>query len=58
MRYKTTLIAVLVLVLWSAGSLFAAGIEGAEAQKELQKFQGVWVMASGEMDGKRPLMST
>ena len=53
MRYRTTVMAVAVLLLWSVGPLFAAGLQGADAQKELQKFQGAWVMASGEMDGKK-----
>ncbi len=53
MRYNTSLIAVAVLLLWSIGSAFAAGVQGADAQKELQKFQGTWVMVSGEKDGKK-----
>ena len=53
MRYKTTLMAVAVLLLWSVWSSFAAGVEGADAQQELQKFQGTWVMVSAEMDGKK-----
>jgi uncharacterized protein (TIGR03067 family) len=53
MRYKTTFMAVAVLLLWSVGSSFAAGLQGADSQKELQKFQGAWVMAYGEMDGKK-----
>ncbi len=53
MRYKISLIAVAVLLLWPVGSSFAAGVQGAETQKELQKFQGTWVMVSGEKDGKK-----
>jgi len=53
MRYKSSLAAVAVLLLWSFGSSFAAGVEGADAQKELQKFQGTWVMVSTEMEGKK-----
>ena len=53
MRYKTTLMAVAALLLWSVGSSFAADVGGADAQKELQKFQGAWVMVSGELDGKK-----
>jgi len=33
--------------------LLAAEIGGEEAKKELQKFQGTWVMVSGELDGKK-----
>jgi uncharacterized protein (TIGR03067 family) len=53
MRYKISLIAVAALLLWSVGPSFAAEIQGAEAQKDLKKFQGAWVMVSGEMDGKK-----
>lgn len=53
MRYKISIIAVAALLLWSFGPSFAAEIQGPDAQKELQKFQGVWVMVSGEMDGKK-----
>jgi len=53
MRYTTTLMAVGVSLLWSVGSTFAAGVGGADAQRELQKFQGTWVMVSGELDGKK-----
>jgi len=53
MRYRTTLMTVAVSLLWSVGSSFAADVGGADAQKELQKFQGTWVMVSGEKDGKK-----
>ncbi len=53
MHYKISLVAVAAVLLWSAGPSFAAEIQGADAQKELQKFQGAWVMVSGEMDGKK-----
>jgi uncharacterized protein (TIGR03067 family) len=53
MRWKTTLIAAALLLLWSVGAPFAAGVGGAEAEKELQKLQGTWVMVSGELDGKK-----
>ncbi len=52
MGYITKLLAVAVLLLSPVGS-FAAGLERPEVQKELKKFQGTWVMASGEMDGKK-----
>ena len=52
MRYKIMWVAIAVL-LFSLNSSFAASLEGGDAQKELEKFQGVWVMASGEMDGKQ-----
>ena len=48
MRKKTTLIVATLLVLGVAGLSFAAEIQGADAQKELQKFQGTWVLVSGE----------
>ena len=52
-RYKTALMAVALLLLWFLGSSFGAGVGGTDAQKELQKFQGTWVMVSTEMDGKK-----
>lgn len=53
MRWKITLIAAAVLFLGSIGSPFAADMGGADAQKELQKLQGTWVMVSGELGGKK-----
>ncbi len=53
MRWTTTLIAMALLILWSMGSPFAAEIGGTDAEKELQKFQGAWVMVSGEIDGNK-----
>jgi len=53
MRCKITLMAVALLIAWSLGSAFAAEVGGTDADKELLKFQGVWVMASGEKDGKK-----
>ena len=53
MRYKISTIAIAALLVWSFGPSFAAEIQGADAQKELQKFQGAWVLVSGEMDGKK-----
>lgn len=53
MHYKTTLMIVAVSLLWCVGSSFAADVGGADAQKELQKFHGTWVMVSGEKDGKK-----
>lgn len=53
MRWKTALISAALLWLWSIGSLCAGGVTGEEAQKELKKFQGTWVMVSGEQGGKK-----
>jgi uncharacterized protein (TIGR03067 family) len=52
MRGKTTSIASALFFLWFIGAPLAAGVGGADALKELQKFQGTWVMVSGERDGK------
>ncbi len=52
MRAKTLAIAMAVLVCF-VGSAFAAGPQGEEAKKELQKLQGTWVMVAGEWDGKK-----
>ena len=52
-RYMISMIAVAALLLWSVAPAFAAEIQGADAEKELKKFQGSWVMVSGEMDGKK-----
>jgi uncharacterized protein (TIGR03067 family) len=54
MLWQTTLTAVALLLLCSVGSPFAAGGGGADAEKELKKLQGTWVMVSGEIDGKKP----
>ncbi len=53
MRYRISIFAAAALLLWSVGPSFAAEMQGADAQKELQKFQGAWVLVSGEMDGKK-----
>ena len=52
MRAKTLVIA-MALMLCFVGSAFSAGPQTEEAQKELQKFQGTWVMVAGEWDGKK-----
>lgn len=52
MRPKITLFAVTFLILWSVGLSFALEVVGQDAGKELQKFQGEWVMVSGEVNGK------
>jgi uncharacterized protein (TIGR03067 family) len=54
MRRNIALIAVGFLLLCPIGSVFGADVGGEDAKKELQKFQGTWVMVSGEMDGKKP----
>jgi uncharacterized protein (TIGR03067 family) len=53
MRWKTISTAVVLFVLLSFAFLFAAGVGGPEAEKELQKLQGTWVMVSGELGGKK-----
>jgi uncharacterized protein (TIGR03067 family) len=53
MRWNSKWIAASLMVLWSIGPLFAAGVGGDEADKELKKLQGTWVMVSGEVDGKK-----
>jgi uncharacterized protein (TIGR03067 family) len=53
MRWKIMLIAATVLLLGSIGSCFAAEVGGEDAKNELKKFQGTWVMVSGEMGGKQ-----
>jgi len=51
MRWKIISIAA-ALLLGSIGPSFTAGGGGEDAQKELQKLQGTWVMVSGELSGK------
>jgi uncharacterized protein (TIGR03067 family) len=46
-------LAVVLLLLCPMGHVFGADVGGADANKELEKFQGTWVMVSGEMDGKK-----
>jgi uncharacterized protein (TIGR03067 family) len=53
MRYKFTLIATGLLFLLTLGVPFAAEVGGEDAKNELKKFQGAWVMVSGEQDGKK-----
>jgi uncharacterized protein (TIGR03067 family) len=53
MHWNTKLVAASLMVLWSIGPLFAAGVGGDDADKELKKLQGTWVMVSGEVDGKK-----
>jgi uncharacterized protein (TIGR03067 family) len=53
MRRNIALIAVGLLLLCPIGPLFAADVAGQDAEKELKKFQGAWVMVSGELDGKK-----
>jgi uncharacterized protein (TIGR03067 family) len=53
MRRNFALIAVGLLLLCPVGSVFGGDIGGADAKKELEMFQGTWVMVSGEMDGKK-----
>ena len=53
MRWKIISIAAALFLLGSIGSPFAAGVGGEDAQKELQKLQGTWVMVSGELGGKK-----
>jgi hypothetical protein len=40
-------------VLSSIGAAFGAGVGGEDAEKELQRLQGNWVMVSGERDGQK-----
>jgi len=53
MRRQITLIVAALLVLGAVGFSLAAEVGGEDAKNELKKFQGSWVMVSGEMDGKK-----
>lgn len=53
LRWITVLIGVTFALLWSIGSPFAAEVGGEDAQKELLKFQGAWILVSGELGGKK-----
>ena len=52
MCWKIIRIATVFSILCSIDHTLAADI-GEAAEKELQKFQGAWVMVSGERDGKK-----
>jgi uncharacterized protein (TIGR03067 family) len=52
MRSKITLFTAICLILGCAGFSLAGEAAGQDADKELQKLQGAWVMVSGEKDGK------
>jgi hypothetical protein len=53
MCWKIIRIAAVFSILCSIDNSLAAGIGGEAVEKELQKFQGTWVMVSGERDGKK-----
>ncbi len=53
MRTNTKLLAVGLVVLCSVVSPLISGAIGETADKELNKFQGTWVMVSGDWDGKK-----
>ncbi len=52
-RWITALTAGVLWFVWSVWSPLSADVGGPEAEKELKKFQGTWVMVSGELDGKK-----
>ena len=52
-RLNVMLLISALLLVFSVGTPYAAGISGPEAEKELKKFQGTWVMVSGEKDSKK-----
>jgi len=53
MRQRIVFIAAALFLVWSISNAFAAGVGEEEVKKDLQKFQGTWVMVSGEKDGKK-----
>ena len=53
MRTNTKLLAVGLVVLCSVVSPLISWAIGETADKELNKFQGTWVMVSGDWDGKK-----
>jgi len=53
MRMTTAIFVAGLLLCCLCGSSIAAGLEGDQAGKDLQKLQGTWVMVSGEWDGKK-----
>jgi len=53
MRVKIVKLGTLLLLLGAGGALMAADPSEDEVKAELQKFQGTWVLVSGEMDGKK-----
>ena len=54
MRSKISFGIVTVMSLvWSVWTMAAAQAQQQSVDAELQKFQGTWVMISGEMDGKK-----
>jgi len=52
MRFKMV-IAVLPLLLCFGIWAFAAEMQGNQAKKDLEKFQGAWILVTGDMDGKK-----
>ncbi|WP_306546135.1 TIGR03067 domain-containing protein [Desulfobulbus sp.] len=53
MRSKIFVFATVMTFLWSASTFAVAQTQEKSTDTELQKFQGTWVMISGEMDGKK-----
>ncbi|MDD2467558.1 MAG: TIGR03067 domain-containing protein [Desulfobulbus sp.] len=53
MRSKIFVFATVMTFLWSASTFAVAQAQEKSTDAELQKFQGTWVMISGEMDGKK-----
>ncbi|MCX5873140.1 MAG: TIGR03067 domain-containing protein [Deltaproteobacteria bacterium] len=53
MPWNAKLLAAGLLVLCSVLSPFVSEVIGENADKELNKLQGTWVMVSGEWDGKK-----
>lgn len=52
MWWKIVSVAATFCILWSVGPSVAAETMQGDLAKELQKFQGTWVMISGEVGGK------
>jgi len=53
MRVKIMSLAAVLLLISFAGLATAADTLGDDAKAELKKFQGTWVLISGEVDGKK-----
>jgi uncharacterized protein (TIGR03067 family) len=53
MRARVFVMVTLMSLVWSVWPLVAAQAQGQSADAELKKFQGTWVMISGEMDGRK-----
>lgn len=53
MRFKQAAVALALLLSCWVGAALAVEFKGDEAKKDLEKFQGSWILVTGEVDGDK-----